>query len=240
MNQSKANRPKGPRSQRRGRNRRTLTSIRVPRSGMPPTPFTYVPPQSKRVRLTWSGTGAMVEAAAGVGVEKLYRLNGVYDVDTAVGSTTTPGFTEWATFFTSYRVWRSSIHVEATCSGGSAGTLATVVLYPNATNTFTSSVAGWSVAPYAVRKTIRADTTSGGANIARLTAHYDMPSVFRVTRTQFLSDFDFTALTTTTPAKQAYAAIAAYGVGSATAVACVFQILVEMDIEFFNPIQLVA
>jgi len=199
--------------------------------------FTYVPPQSKRVRLTYGGGASLTEAAAGNGVQRVYRLNGAYDVDTTVGSTSTPGFAEMATFFSNYRVWSADVRVTFAASGASAGTPVQVGFYPNATNTYLTGPLSWIVAPGCHTSVISGDGT-GGKNVVTLTRHYDLPSIARVTRSQYRNDMDYSSVINTTPSRQLQLSVFGWGNSSGSAVKVTFTIWVAMDIEFFNPIQL--
>lgn len=50
--------------------------------------------------------------AAGTTAMVRYTVNGAYDVDPVLGSTSTPGFAEWATLYTYYRVVKSGYKIE--------------------------------------------------------------------------------------------------------------------------------
>jgi hypothetical protein len=195
-------------------------------------------PSSKKVRLVWTESFQITEGAANAGTFRYLRLNSAYDVDTTLGSTTTPGFTEWSAFYGNYRVWSTAIRLEAVASGGSASSLATVCLVPNSSQaTLPSTPAVWAVQPQAVHKNILM-YNSGGTNKATFVRRYDTATIFRVTKQQFQTDFDFTATTSANPARQAYVAITILGNGSTSAMSLLAQVYASMEIEFFNPIQL--
>lgn len=200
--------------------------------------FTMSYPQSRKVRLVWPEALTVAEAGAGTGAFRYLRLNSVYDVDTTLGSTTTPGFAEWSAFYSNYRVWSTAVSAEITVTGGGSGASAVVCLVPNALQaTLPTNPAVWPVQPQALHRTLLA-ATSGGANKVTFRRRYDIASLFRVTRAQFLSDFDFTATIASNPARQAYLACTLYGLAPTSAFVAQFQIYVSMEIEFFNPIQL--
>lgn len=202
------------------------------------TPFTYVPPQSRVARLCFFTSVGMTEAAAGAGAQHIFRLNSAYDVDSAVGSTSTAGFTEWATFFSNYRVWSARVRVELTASGGSAGTGAVACIYPNATNTYLTNVNAWSVAPHSIKRTIRADTTGAGRNFCTLQKSYSLPAIARVTKDQYAIDMDYSGTTSSNPNRIIGLSVAAFGINAGAVVTFTFSIWVEMNVEFFNPVQL--
>lgn len=53
-----------------------------------------------------------VTNAAGTTAMVRYTVNGAYDVDPVLGSTNTPGFAEWATLYTYYRVVKVAYRIE--------------------------------------------------------------------------------------------------------------------------------
>jgi hypothetical protein len=200
-------------------------------------PLVMQPPKSRTVTLVWSGSGGLTEGSANAGAFNFYRLNSVYDVDTSVGSTSTPGFAEWAAFYSNYRVSRTRVRVEGTVSGLSSGAYATVCLVPNPLQaTLPASSIEWPVQFGALHKTV-VNNTSGGTNTFTLDKQYYMPEVFKVTKSQFRNEFDYTASTGANPARQAYVALTVRGIGSNVAAAYA-QVYVGMEIEFFNPILL--
>jgi hypothetical protein len=195
-------------------------------------------PASRKVRLVFTESFVVTESAANVGAFRYLRLNSAYDVDTTLGSTSTPGYIEWTNFFSNYRVWSTAVAVEASASGGSAGSQALVSLVPNALQaTLPSTAAIWPVQPGALHWNILM-YSSGGANKVMFKKRYSLPKIFKITRPQFLSDFDFSATTGSNPARQAFLAVCVQGVGSSSAVSLLTQVYVSMEIEFFNPIQL--
>jgi hypothetical protein len=213
-------------------------SARRRRLGPPRSVFTMSYPSSRKVRLVFVEGFAITEGAAGAGAFRYLRLNSAYDVDTTLGSTSTPGFAEWSAFYNNYRVWSTAVSAEVTVSGGGTGAVATVALVPNALQaTLPTNPVIWPVQPQSLHRNILA-ATSGGHNKATFRKRYDIASLFRVTRSQFSNDFDFTATTSANPARQAYLAFTVYGNASSSAFAAVYQVYVSMEIEFFNPVQL--
>lgn len=195
-------------------------------------------PASKRVRLVWTENFVITESAASAGTFRYLRLNSVYDVDTALGSTTTPGFTEWSAFYGNYRVWSTAIRLEAIVAQGTGGYIATICLVPNSSQaTLPSNPATWPVQPQAMHKTI-VGYSSGGSNKVTFNRRYQIYKVCRVSKLQFQTDFDFTATTSSNPARQAYVAVTLQSSNSGAAAELVCQVYASMEIEFFNPIQL--
>lgn len=54
----------------------------------------------------------LVTNAAAVTCQTRFQINGAYDVDPVLGSTNTPGFAEWASLYTYYRVVAASYDLE--------------------------------------------------------------------------------------------------------------------------------
>jgi len=227
---------RGSRSKSKGSSRRNR-GVNQPGPLRNYTPFSYVPPSSRRIRLTWVGAYNLTESAVGVGVEKILRLNAAYDVDPSVGSTSTPGFAEQAAIFANYRVWATSVRVVGTFTGGSAGTFVEAFMYPNATNVFLGSGGSWVTAPGVVKKPIRADNT-GGTNVVTLLRRFNLPAVARLTPLQYSIPLDWTASVTSVPPRLIQMAFGFTSTGSSTVVTMNALCYMQMDIEFFNPIQL--
>lgn len=205
------------------------------------TPYTYVPPQSRTVRLVYSAPSGATETAAAAGGFHFFRLNSAYDVDTNLGNTAMPAFAEWSSFFTNYRVRRAWVRFEGMITGGSAsGSIATICLVPNPLQpTLPSAATSWPVQPGAVHRTI-VQAAYGGANKVTFDKRYDMASLFRVTPQQFNTDFDFTATTGSNPARQMYLALTILSNAGSTSTPMTIEgvIYVAMDVEFFNPVLL--
>jgi hypothetical protein len=225
-----------PKQMKASKQQKRSAKPRVPRT----LGFTMVPPANKRVKLCYPYWTSITESAANAGAFKYYRLNSVYDVDTTAGSTATPGFAEWSTFYSNYRVWRTRVKIEGAVSGGSSGSLATVSLVVNPLQaTLPSNSNEWPVQPESVHVTIVPES-NGGHNMAVLDKEFVLPKVFKITRRQFIDNMDYTATIASNPARQGYVAVTVSGVSSSTPVTLAYQIYVAMEIEFFNPIQLAS
>jgi hypothetical protein len=200
----------------------------------------YVPPSSKKVTLVFAEQNQIVEGAAGTGAFQFYRLNSAYDVDTSVGSTSTPGFAEWSTFFTNYRVWRTRVRIEGNVNNLTQGGIGTVSLIPNPLQpTLPSSAVSWPVQYGAIHQTVN-NLNSGGHNLIVLDKQFSLPTVFRITPSQYKNEFDFSATTTTNPTRQAYVAVAMKSYDSGTVAGFSYQIYVSMEVEFFNNVLLAS
>lgn len=196
-----------------------------------------VPPQSRRAVLCYSTPFSIAEGAAGAGTYRFYRLNSLYDVDTTLGSTATPGFSAWGTFFYNYRVWRTRFCLEATTSGGSAGSVTQISLVPYFATTLPASTGSWAVQPGTLSKMV-ARSVDGGKNVVTFDHHYDLASILRVTKAQYRNDMDYTGTVASNPTRGVNLAVTALGVGSTTAIALTGVLRVAFEVEFFNPLGL--
>jgi hypothetical protein len=195
------------------------------------------PPSSRVVRLVFNTSCNITESAAGTGIFRFYRLNSVYDVDTSLGSTSTPGFLEWANFFNNYRVWKTRVVAKGFIdgSGTAAGNCAQVSLVPNSFQAvLPSSQISWPVQPQSLTSTVGL-ANYGGKNNVWLDKTFSIPSVMRITPTQYRNDMDFSATVSSNPTRQGFVALA---VTSNASVPLSFNgfITVSMEIEFFNPL----
>lgn len=230
------------------RNGKTMVRRRPRRSGMQPRlrlqqprPFTFIPPQAaSRARLVWSGQMALSEAAANTGIIRLFRLNSPYDVDTTVGSTSTPGFAEYSAFFANYRVWSTKVMAEVSANGGTTGSLATVVMFPFPAGSVAVTSTTWSVQPYALHRTIQSIATNGGRNMTTLKGTFHLPSIARITPQQYLNEKDYSSTVSNNPVQSLSLGVGGYGLNSASAITFTIQIYVQFEVEFFNPIPLSA
>lgn len=66
-------------------------------------------PDSFRVRLRYPIQNTLT--VAGTVIAKRWQPNAAYDVDPVLGSTSTPGFAEWAGLYTYYRVVKYTVHM---------------------------------------------------------------------------------------------------------------------------------
>jgi len=191
---------------------------------------------ARRVLLTFSGGAVVNESAAGLGGYRFFRMNSSYDVDTTLGSSAVPGFAEWANFYANYRVWRTRVRIEGQASGGSAGSVATVAIVPQAyTSTIPSNASTWSVQPYSAKKTVSM-YTSGGTNFFKIDKTFNIPSLLHVSTNQFLNEANYSANTSSNPSTQVYWAATVLGVGTTSVTTIFFQVYQSMLVEFFNPI----
>jgi hypothetical protein len=89
-----------------------------------------------------------------------------------------------------------------------------------------------------VHTTVRADTSGGGFNVFKFQKRYVFHEVLRITKRQFTDNFSYVGATNSNPATIVYVYVFGSAAGSGSATIFTFGIWVQMDVEFFNPVQL--
>lgn len=198
-----------------------------------PTESSY--PASKRVLLTFPFKQVLLESAAGVGTTYFYRMNSPYDPDfTGVGASAI-GLSFWSQVYSNYRVTRCSARVAGSLAASSSGSISQMCLVPVANNATLPSNAGtWALRPGAKSMYL----TLSGRTPDTFSASWDIAKVLGVSKSQFTSDMDFSAATSSNPARQAFFAVTLNSSGSVVAASASIFIYVTYEVEFFNPIPL--
>jgi len=105
-----------PGGKHKGHTNRKAHGLRGGMQGYPGLPHTVVRspekvmPDEMDVVLGYPLGGQL--AAAATTIAKVWTPNAAWDVDPVLGSTSTPGFAEWATLYTYYRVFKYKIELE--------------------------------------------------------------------------------------------------------------------------------
>lgn len=204
-------------------------------------PFHLVVPRSNRCNLVYMASILLTEGAVGVGTAKMIRLNAPYDVDPSLGSTSVPGFSEMAAFYQSYRVTRAEIKVAFAPYGNGIGSVAELSLFPTATSAVPSNAASWTVQRAGVsRITFQASSATASVSVPELTLRVNIPKFLGLSKTQWLTDHQYTSATTTIPNKLVFAAVCLRGGGatSTTPASATATIRVAMECQFFDPVVL--
>jgi len=201
-------------------------------------PLHMLPPRAKRVILTFTEAIVITESAASAGVFRTLRLNSIYDADTSLGTTTIPGFNEWAAFFSNYRVHSARIHLSAIATGVASSTMAEVTVVPRASfNVMPASAVVWPAMPYATSKSI-ALYTAGGHNMITIDRQYRIPKILGITRAQYVNEANYSADTSSNPAFPVYCMVCIRGVNSASVATLTGTVRLSFEVEFFNPVLL--
>ncbi len=198
-----------------------------------PSTLQIVPPQSNRVYLSYVGYGTFTEGAAKAGNYSAYRLNSIYDPDsTGVGSSAI-GYAMLSSGYGLFRVMRTRVILRifhSTTTGTS-----TVGLLPGLNSTYTSVISLWEGEPNARSKAIQGNT-GGARGIAEFDVTYDLAKMAGVTAEQYRTDFDFSHLAGSNPARNMYVAV--FGVGNSSSVQTYnYSIRIIYEVEASQPLQ---
>jgi len=185
-------------------------------------------------RLVFNNTCTDTEAAALAGVTHRFRLNSVYDVDTALGSTSTPYFSEYAALYNNYRVLRAHVNVTGLITNGASTGAYQVSMFPERIYALPPGAFAWNVMPYG-KTTIVGSAISGGLYKVVLDREYDLAAVCGITKSQFMNEADFSALCTANPVKDINLIVATVGLSGAVAASFTYSIRVAFEVQFFNP-----
>jgi len=166
-------------------------------------------------------------------------MNSPYDPDSSGVGVVATGFNQWLNFYRNYRVTKVTVRLRGQVSGGtSANSCAEVIMIPVALQAVIPSDAYlWKTLPHARSQFITV-ASNGGKNVVDMIHTYDVAEVLKVSRRQYLQDFDFTGSSTTNPDRQAFVMVGVLGVGVSTAVTLSYTIALTYQVEWFNPIPL--
>jgi len=192
--------------------------------------LTLVFPPRQRVKLRFNAY-QLLSLAAVVGANYRWRPSAAFDVDPALGGTSMAGFAELAAYYSTYRVYASTIM--ATVANTSAVSPVTLVVTPlNADPTNSMSVANIIASienPYAKTRDsgLLGCPPTTVKNAMTTQKIYGDPSVFY--------DHNFSSLVTTIPTNNWFWNVAIYAPATiATAIS--LHVNVDVDIEFFDRI----
>lgn len=150
----------------------------------------------------------------------VFSLNSAYDPDsTGVGGTPN-GFSEWAAFYSRYRVYRTKVRVEAAAQGIPL----LVALWPRTINSGVDAPEDVVANPRALWRII-----GNNAPVARIENTYELKDLFGLTHTQY-QDEDYSGTTGTSPAQQFYVYFHASTASQTTSSG--FQVLGYLEMEF--------
>lgn len=151
---------------------------------------------SMTVRLRYPIRGTL--AAAATVIAKRYTPNAAYDVDPVLGSTSTPGFAEYAALYTYYRVERFRVHLVVTNLDNLS-----LSLYSTCSNT-DPGTAGTNYNGYAQSafgKTFELAPFYSGRGTQTINQNIDVPKVLGMSTAQADS---FRSVTTSIPTDLVY------------------------------------
>lgn len=162
-----------------------------------------------------------------------FNLNGLYDVNDAVASTSVPGMAEWGAFYRFYRVWGAMVKI--TVVNGStteAGEIVTIA-YPPAANLV--NPASWLQVKELLGNTLSRSIIVGpstGEGVHTRKAYYSMPKMFG-NKIAYEADGNFEgAINTTNPNNVAKYRVYAITPGGSLAVANI-PLAMELTFTFY-------
>jgi len=192
-------------------------------------------PASKRILMTYSTNGSVIESAVGVGATYFYRLNSVYDPDLSGVGTYACGYTTWSALFKNYKVRRVTARLKGFCTSGTAsGAVVTMAPIADA-STVPSNTGTWRSLRGGVSDIIL-PKGDGGKNFIEWTRTYDIAKWLSVTKQQYESDMDFSGYVGANPPRVLNLVVAVASFAGTTASSFAFTMDITYEVEWFNPI----
>ncbi len=198
-------------------------------------PCVTTTPNSQRILMTFPGSLAIAESAAGAGVTYFYRLNSPYDPDSSGVGTTAGGYSTWAALYLNYKVHRVTVRIQGTGTSASGSFMQFVTAPVPSQAVVPSNPQLWKTIPYSSIKTFTPQV-NGGKNTFEVVRHYDLAQVARVTPAQYANDMDFSGAIGSNPARQIYLMTSVASYGSGTVATVYFTIQITYEVEWFNPV----
>lgn len=207
MSTRKSNQPKRKASRRRG----------------PPQAIhgkgTMVTVPHRMVRLRYHTVVGITEAAAGAGASYTFCLNNVFDPDFTSTGLQPLGLDQFAQFYGRYQVMSFEVNLDLANITGTANPVK-VGMYASVQSTLPASPNAWFVQPTPFLRTAVMSPTQGGRDVMRLRMKVNIADVFGVTKEQYTDEADFSAVVTSSPARQAYLHICILSASAASTVRC--------------------
>lgn len=192
-------------------------------------------PASKRILMTYSTNGNVIEGAAGAGATYFYRLNSVYDPDLSGVGTYATGFTTWSALFRNYKVRRVTVRLRGFATGGAAtGTIVTMAPIADA-STIPANTGTWRSLRGGVSDIVMPHT-DGGKNVVEWTKTYDIARWLSVTPSQYANDMDFSGYSNSNPTRQLNLVVACASFAGASVSGFYFTLDITYEVEWFNAI----
>lgn len=199
------------------------------------SPFTFKPIANMRINCLFVSEFSITESAAGAGAYRFYRLNGVYDPDTTVGSASAIGFNNYAQLFFSYRVVEVNVELRGVVACDGAYSCAAVSLVPNSRQeTLPSNPGLWSGMTDSL-STVVAPKADGGHNVAVLRRRYLPHKLLKITKSQYSNEADYSSLVSTNPVRQLFLAVCVNGISTSSVATLSGLFRISYTVEFFEP-----
>lgn len=185
--------------------------------------------------MTFSGSLALAEGAAGGGVSYFYRLNSPYDPDASGVGTTAGGYSTWAALYLNYKVHRVTVRIQGTGTAASGSFLQFMTAPVASQAVVPSNPQLWKTIPYNAYKTFTPQA-NGGKTTFDVVRNFDLADVSRVTKSQYANDMDFSGAVGSNPARQVYLMTGVASYGSGTVATIYLAIQITYLVEWFNPV----
>jgi hypothetical protein len=196
-------------------------------------PSFHAQQRAVRVLLPWSWTTSLAEAAAGGGAFYSFAVNSAFDPNfTGVGAQPL-GFDQYSALYGRYRVLGVRYRVLA---GSRTAAPIRVGVYPSAQSTLPADVPAWPIQnQWAKVKML--GTNTGSNNVADIGSRINISAVMGVTQNEFITEHDFSALTSASPARLCY--LHFWITCNTGVIAAVdFSMMFWMEVEFIQPVAL--
>lgn len=162
-----------------------------------------------RSKFTYSEYPIINNLLAGV-ASYVFRANSIYDPNFTGVGTTAYGVTQMAQLYDRYRVLRTKVKIDFTCTAGSVGGEVYVVLSNN--NTLGTSVGNFQGQRFVWRKPIGPPS---GNNIQTCEVSFPIHKIYGVPRIQVRNEDDFASVMGNNPNNAVYVHIGFYATGAA-------------------------
>lgn len=155
------------------------------------------------VDFPYAAIWSMTESVAGGGAYYTFTINDPYDPNFTGAGSQPVGFDQWAQFYGRFRTVRFKFTMDIANVTGTANPVK-VGIYFSPQSTLPAVPAAWFVQPTVGRQTKLLSSTTGSAEVCRLTGSVDIWDVFGVTKREFMDEADFASTFSGGPARVAY------------------------------------
>ncbi len=195
-----------------------------------PSTLTVVPVAFKRSYLTYPDYKTLLEVSPNTGNIYAYRLNSIYDPDSAGVGTTAMGYSAMVSLYRTFRVVRCRVILRFGLV--TAGT-ATVGFLPSLLSVAPSNMNQTCAEPNVISRVIQGNT-GGAHSLCTIDKTFDLPKICGLTQAQYMNDMDFAHVAGANPARSVYGNV--YFVGnSTTAQTIFFNIRLIYEVEMSEP-----
>lgn len=142
----------------------------------------------------------MTEAVVATGFTQTYSLTGLYDPDITGVGTQPITFDQWSAFFQRFRV--TAVRYEVTFQSLLSAAPAWIGVTARATNALPAKIISWTEQPFTQFKLLGPYVGASGTKILR--ARMEPWTALGITKSQYMSDMDYTCSPSGNPTRQLY------------------------------------